>query len=63
MSIALDWIPMPMGRFMHDILDTNHSLVCRDDSLFLALVNKMGEPRGAFFTFVTYLGSNAFWTY
>jgi hypothetical protein len=51
-----------MNRKMDDILDDHRVFlaVFKDDTLSFALINKVGIPRGALLTFVTYPRSFAF---
>jgi hypothetical protein len=62
LSVAIARIPPLMNRKVDDILDDHHvSLaVTNDDILPFALINKVGIPRGAQPTFVTYPRSFAF---
>jgi site-specific DNA-cytosine methylase len=62
LSGALARIPRPVNRKVDDILDDHRvSLaVFKDDTIPLALINKVGIPRGALPTFVTYPQSFAF---
>ena len=62
MSLALSRVPQPEGRKVDDILDDHHSSlpVVVDDACPFALVNKVGAPRGALPTLVSYPGSFAF---
>jgi hypothetical protein len=56
LSAAIARIPRLVNRKVDDILD-DHCVsleVTKDDTLPFALVNKVGIPRGALLTFVTY---------
>ncbi|HEY9806811.1 MAG TPA: DNA cytosine methyltransferase [Candidatus Obscuribacterales bacterium] len=62
LSAALSRVQRPTGRKVDDILDDHRVAlaVSKDDESPLALVNKLGAPRGALPTLVTYPGSFAF---
>lgn len=62
LTAALSRVKQPTGRKVDDILDDHRVAlgVSKDDESPLALVNKMGAPRAALPTFVTYPGSFAF---
>ena len=62
LSAAIAGIPRLMNCKVDDILDDHRvSLaVSKDDTLPFALINKVGIPRGALPTFVTYSRSFAF---
>ena len=59
---AFSTVSPPFDQKVNDILDPNRTSfpVVRDDLSLLALVNKMGAPRWAFSTFMTFLQSFAF---
>jgi len=62
LTAALSRVKRPTGRKVDDILDDHRValVVSKDDEPPLALVNKVGAPRNALPTFVTYPGSYAF---
>ena len=62
LATALARVQRPPGRKVDDILDDHRIalVVSKDDESPFALVNKVGAPRGALPTFMTYPGSFAF---
>jgi len=62
LAIAFSVVPPPFDQKVDDILDPNRTSlsVVRDDLPPLALVNKVGAPRQAFSTFMTFPQSFVF---